>query len=274
MKPYVYAGVYPVDSNEFEKLRDGFERLSLNDSAVEFEYENSQALGYGMRAGFLGMLHMDIIRERLSREYNIETIFTIPNVVYLMKMKNFTHEKIKTGTNVLELVNTGYFTHIISDFTGKLSEVDTDNIEYKTDHELSEIYKEKLKGWLLVRSGTDMPEQGMIETIYEPYSEVEIVGPKDYSGNVMELAQEHRGELKNMEYIDESRVLWRYMMPLGEIIIDFYDKLKSRTKGYATMNYEFSRYRDSDLVKLDIYINGEQIEAFSMICHRDKAYNQ
>lgn len=274
VKPYVYAGVYPVDSNEFEKLRDGFERLSLNDSAVEFEYENSQALGYGMRAGFLGMLHMDIIRERLSREYNIETIFTVPNVVYLMKMKNNNHEKIKTWTNVLELVGSGYFVHIISDFTGKLSEQDQENIEYKNDHELSEIYKEKLRSWLLVRSGTDMPEQGMIETIYEPYAEVEIVWPKDFSGNIMELSQDHRGEMKSMEYIDETRILWRYMIPLGEIIIDFYDQLKSRTKGYATMNYEFSRYRASDLVKVDIYINGEQIEAFSMICHKDKAYNQ
>lgn len=192
VKPYVYAGVYPVDSNEFEKLRDGFERLSLNDSAVEFEYENSQALGYGMRAGFLGMLHMDIIRERLSREHNIETIFTIPNVVYLMKMKQMTHEKIKTGTNILELVTSGYYIHIISDFTGKLSDQDKENIEYKNDHELSEIYGEKLRGWLLVRSGTDMPEQGTIDTIYEPYAEVEIVGPKDYSGNIMELSQDHR----------------------------------------------------------------------------------
>ena len=274
VKPYVYAGVYPVDSNEFEKLRDGFERLSLNDSAVEFEYENSQALGYGMRAGFLGMLHMDIIRERLSREHNIETIFTIPNVVYLMKMKQMNHEKIKTGTNVLELVTSGYYVHIISDFTGKLSDEDKENIEYKNDHELSEIYKEKLRGWLLVRSGTDMPEQGTIETIYEPYAEVEIVGPKDFSGNIMELSQDHRGELKNMEYIDDTRVLWRYQIPLGEIIIDFYDQLKSRTKGYATMNYEFSRYAASDLVKVDIFINGEQIEAFSMICHKDKAYGQ
>ena len=121
------------------------------------------------------MLHMDIIRERLSREHNIETIFTIPNVVYLMKMKQLNHEKIKTGTNVLELVTSGYFVHIISDFTGKLSEEDKENIEYKNDHELSEIYKDKLHRRLLVRSGTDMPEQGTIETIYEPYAEVEIV---------------------------------------------------------------------------------------------------
>ncbi len=272
VKPYVYAGVYPVDSNEFEKMRDGFERLSLNDSAIEFEYENSKALGYGMRAGFLGMLHMDIIRERLAREHDIETIFTIPNVVYLMKMKTFSHEKIKTGANVLELVTSGYFTHILSDFTGKLTEVDKENITYKTDHELAEIYEDKLHGWLLVRSGADMPEQGQIETIYEPYAEVEVVGPKDYSGNIMELSQEYRGEMKNMEYIDETRVLWRYLMPLGEIIIDFYDRLKSATKWYATMNYEFARYRASDLVKLDMFINGEQVEAFSMICHREKAY--
>ncbi len=274
VKPYVYAGVYPIDSNDFEKLREAFGKLALNDSAVEFEYENSKALGYGFRSGFLGMLHMDIVKERLYREYNLETIFTIPSVVYLIKLKILTHEKIKTGTNVMELIKTGLFIHIISDFTGRVSAEDQELIATKTDSELASIYADKLGSWILATSGADMPEQWIIDQIYEPYADVEIVGPKDFSGNIMELAQEYRGEMKHMEYIDQQRILWRYHMPLGELIIDFYDRLKSSTKWYATMNYDFRRYQESDLVRLDVFINGDKIEAFSMGLHREKAYSQ
>lgn len=172
----------------------------------------------------------------------------------------------------MELIKSGLYIHIIKNFSGKLTEKDEYNIANLTDHELAVIYGEQLSKRILIRSGADLDEQGMVDEIYEPYAEVEIVGPKEYSGNIMDLAQEYRGEMKAMEYIDQTRILWRYEMPLGEIIIDFYDRLKSSTKGYATMNYEFKQYKASDLIKMDIYINGDIIEAFSMIVHRDKAY--
>ncbi len=272
VKPYVYAGVYPIDNADFEQMREAFGKLSLNDSALEYEYENSKALGYGMRAGFLGMLHMDIIKERLSREYWADTIFTIPNVAYLVKVKTFTDERIIAGSNIIDLVKSGLYVHIVSNFTGKLSPEDAEVITYGTDHDIQERFKDVLYPWLLIRSGADMPLAWWIDYMYEPFADVEVVGPKDYSGNIMALAQEYRGEMRGMEYIDETRVLWKYRMPLGELIIDFYDKLKSGTKWYATMNYEFAQYISSDLVKLDIFVNNELMEAFSMIVHRDKAY--
>lgn len=274
VKPYVYAGVYPIDNADFEQMREAFGKLSLNDSALEYEYENSKALGYGMRAGFLGMLHMDIIKERLSREYNAETIFTIPNVAYLVHLKAYNDERIISGSNIIELVKSGLYIHIISGFTGKLSDDDAKFIAHHTDHEIQDRFHDILYPWLLIRSWADMPAQWFIEDIYEPFADVEIVWPKDFSGNIMALAQEYRWEMNGMEYIDETRVLWKYRMPLGELIIDFYDRLKSATKGYATMNYEFAQYINSDLVKLDILINGEFVEAFSQIIHRDKAFQQ
>ena len=256
VKPFVYAGVYPIDTTEYEKLKDSVQKLSLNDSAVEYEYENSKALWFGLRCWFLGMLHMDIIKERIKREYNIETIFTIPNVVYLIKCKNLNYESVKTGTNLLELRDTGLWHHIV---------------RWKSDSDFSHLV-DTLKPWIVVRSGGDMPDTGMIESIMEPIADVEVVWPSDYSGNIMELCQEYRGELKSMEYLDETRVVWKYQMPLGEIIIDFYDQLKSRTKGYATMNYEFRSYKESDLVKLSLFINNELVEAFSMVVHESKSY--
>lgn len=274
VKPYVYAWVYPIDNADFEQMRDAFEKLSLNDSALEYEYENSKALGYGMRAGFLGMLHMDIIKERLSREYNAETIFTIPNVAYLVRLKSFNDERIVAGSNIIDLVKSWLYIHIVSNFTGRMSPEDAEFIAHNPDHAIQDRFAEVLRPWLLIRSGADMPPQWFIEDIYEPFADVEVVGPKDFSGNIMALTQEYRWELKAMEYIDETRVLWRYRMPLGELIIDFYDKLKSWTKWYATMNYEFSQYICSDLVKLDILINNELVEAFSQIVHRDKAFHQ
>ncbi|MEF2176016.1 MAG: GTP-binding protein [Candidatus Absconditabacteria bacterium] len=265
MKPFVYAGVYPMDSEEYEKLKESFDKLSLNDSAVEYEYESSKALGYGFRTGFLGTLHMDIIKERLSREFDMDTIFTTPNVIYLVTLKTLSSvEKVKTGSNVNEIIKSDFYKLI----------VDKDPADSKlSSDQLYNKYEDKLKNWLMVRSGADMPDPGVIEDILEPYAEVEIVGPNEFAGNIMALTQEYRGELKSMEYIDEVRVLWRYELPMGEIIVDFYDRLKSSTKGYATMNYEFKHYRKSDLLRLDIFINGERVEAFSLVAHKDKAYN-
>lgn len=273
VKPYVYAWVYPVDNAEFEQIREAFEKLSLNDSALEYEYENSKSLWYGMRAGFLWMLHMDIIKERLYREYDAETIFTVPNVAYLVKMKAYNDERIVAWSNIVDLVKSGLYIHIVSGFTWRLSNEDREFIDLHTDHEIQDRFHDVLHPWLLIRSWADMPQQGYIEDMYEPFADVEIVWPKDYSGNIMALVQDYRGEMSGMEYIDETRVLWRYRMPLGELIIDFYDKLKSATKWYATMNYEFANYVNSDLVKLDILINGELVEAFSQIVHRDKAFS-
>lgn len=268
VKPYVYAGVYPLDTEDFEKLRTAFEKLSLNDSAIEYDYENSLALWHGFRCGFLWTLHMDIIKERLFREYDVDTIFTIPNVIYLIKLKNKSLEKVKSWSNVMELVKSWMYKYILSIIWKNIN-----NTEDMTDMKISEIYNDILSDWLLVRSWWEMPDPGYIDEVYEPYSEVEIVWPNDYSGNIMELAQEYRWEMMNMEYIDETRILWRYNMPMWEIIIDFYDRLKSSTKWYATMNYEFSKYKCSDLVRLDVFINYERVEAFSMVVHKDNAYH-
>jgi len=247
-KPYVYAGVYPIESNDYDKLKDSLEKLSLNDSALSYSMEDSKALGFGFRCGFLGMLHMDIIKERISREYGIETIFTTPTVIYLVKSKNLSLTKIKSGQNVKELEESNIDQYILKE----------ENNDFKPR--------------LMVRSWGDMIEAWDIETILEPIAEVEIVGPNDYAGLIMELCQEYRGQLLNMEYIDTSRVVRKYKLPFGEIIIDFYDRLKSSTKGYATMNYELKGYEPAQLVKLDIFINNERMEAFSQIVHKDKAF--
>lgn len=261
VKPFVYAWVYPMDADDFDKLREAFEKLSLNDSAIDYEYESSKALGHGFRVGFLGTLHMDIIKERLFREYNIDTIFTIPNVIYLVKLKSLNIDKVKSGMNIMELIKSEYYKKVIKDYK-----------HWLTDEQIYEQYSEELKYRLMVRSGADMPDPGFIEEVREPYAEVEIVWPSEYSGNIMDLVQEYRWEMKGMEYIDDTRVLRKYSMPMWEIIIDFYDRLKSSTKGYATMNYEVGNYKKSDLVRLDILVNSERVEAFSMIAHKDKSY--
>ncbi len=266
VKPFVYAWVYPVDTTDYDKLKDSLEKLSLNDSAIEYELEDSKALGLWFRCGFLWMLHMDIIKERLSREYKLDTIFTIPTVVYLVKSKNLSIEQIKSESNIADLMKTGLHKHIFKHWELKI-----ENGEWMD--ELSPEITEKLKPWLVVKSGADMVEQGIIDEIWEPVSAVEIVGPEEYAGNIMALCQEYRGKLINMEYIDETRVVRHYELPMGEIIIDFYDRLKSATKGYATMNYEFKKYQEANLVKLDIYINGEKVEALSRVVHKDKAFH-
>lgn len=262
VKPFVYAGVYPLDTNDYDKLKDSLEKLSLNDSAIEYELEDSKALGFGFRCGFLWMLHMDIVKERLSREYKIDTIFTIPTVIYLVKSKNLAIEPIKSGSNIATLLKTWMYKHIVLENWGLMLETD----------ELSNEIKEQLKPWLVVKSWADMVEQGIIDEIREPVAAVEVVGPEEYAGNIMALCQEYRGKLTNMEYIDETRVVRHYELPMGEIIIDFYDRLKSATKGYATMNYEFKKYQPADLVKMDVYINNEKVEALSRVIHKDKSY--
>jgi len=253
-KPFIYAWVYPLDTSDYDKLKESLEKLSLNDSAIEYELEDSKALGFGFRCGFLGMLHMDIVRERISREYWVETIFTNPTVMYLVKTKELSLDAIRTWKNIKDILNSPLYKEIV--LYENITESD---------------YEKKLKPRLLVKSGNDMPEWS-VESVLEPMAEVEIVWPKDYSGNIMELCQEYRGSLKSMEYMDETRTVWKYLMPLWEIIVDFNDKLKSSTKWYATMNYEFKKYQESDLVKLNIFINNENIEALSWIVHKDKAY--
>lgn len=257
VKPFVYAGVYPIDTTDYDKLKDSLEKLSINDSAIEYELEDSKALGFGFRCGFLWMLHMDIVKERLSREYNMETIFTIPTVVYLIKTKNLSLDPIKSWSNIQSLLKTWMYKHILWPTT--------------TDDQ-AEQRRDELTPWLVVKSWSDMIDQWLIDEIREPVAAVEVVGPESYAGNIMALCQEYRGRLINMEYIDETRVVRHYELPMGEIIIDFYDRLKSATKGYATMNYEFKKYQSADLIKLDVYINNEKVEALSRVIHRDKGY--
>ena len=215
--PMVYSGIYPAEGESFDKLRDSLEKLQVNDAALVFEQENSQALGVGLRAGFLGLLHMDIITQRLEREYDLDIIATAPSVIYKIKLKGVEKEK--------ELQNPN-----------------------------------------------DFPDPTEIQYIKEPVTISEIITPKDYIGQVMDLAQSRRGVLINMTYIDESRVSIKYKIPLSEVIYNFFDSLKSRTKGYASLDYEVTDYQVSDLVKLDILINEQNVDALSLIVHRDNAY--
>jgi GTP-binding protein LepA len=212
----VYCGLYPVDSGKYNELKDALEKLQLNDAALSFDPETSVALGFGFRCGFLGLLHMEIIKERLEREYDLEIITTAPSVNYRVS---------------------------------------------KTDGEVMEI-----------DNPTDLPETGEIACIEEPYVKATIMVPKDFVGNIMELTKEKRGDFINMEYITPERVMLLYDLPLSEIIFDFFDKLKSYTKGYASLDYELSGYKQSDLVKLDIRVNNDVVDALSCIVHKDKAY--
>lgn len=295
IKPFIYAWVYPLDSEEYEKLRESFEKLSLNDSSIIREPENNKALWQWFRVGFLWTLHMEIVKERLKREYNVETIFTTPSVVYLVELKSSSLAyKLSGGNNITSILKWDWRKYILEylysndklDFSSfsKLFKNynEEDFLEYivklldKSYDDLNnldiEFLKQVLKNWLIVKSGTDMPEKWEIESILEPIVNVEIVWPDEFSWNIMELAKEYRWVLKEMKYIDEWRLLWKYKMPMWEIIVDFYDKLKSLTKWYATMNYEMIWYEPNDLVRLDILINKERIEAFSIIVHKDKAY--
>lgn len=217
VKPMVYSGLYPTSSDDFEDLRDALEKFRLNDSALVYQPETSAALGFGFRCGFLGLLHMEIVQERLLREYNQSIITTLPNVEYIVYTKK--GEKI------------------------------------------------------IVDNPAEMPPVGEIDHIEEPYMKAQIVTPSEYVGNIMKLAMDKRGVYKNTNYIDPNRADLQFEFPLSEIIFDFYDKLKSVTRGYASLDYEFIGYRESDLVKLDILLNGEPVDALSMIVHRSKAYD-
>ena len=215
VKPMVFAGLFPVESDDYEDLRQALERLHLNDASLVYEPESSTALGFGFRCGFLGLLHMEIIRERLEREYDLTLLATAPNVEYKI---------IRTDNTTLIL----------------------DNPE-------------------------DMPSPDKISRIEEPWMEISIVTPSRYIGPIMELVTTRRGEYKKMDYLDEERVVLNYEVPLGELIVDFYDQLKSRTQGYASLDYHLAEYRAADLVKLDILVNGHPVDALSIITHRDKA---
>lgn len=216
-KPMVYSGIFPINGEDYEGLVESIAKLKLNDASLIYEKESSAALGYGFRCGFLGMLHLEIVKERMMREYNIPIIATTPSVRFLIELKN--------GTEIE------------------------------------------------VHNPIDFPDPSNIESIKEPYMDTEIIVPTDYIGNIMRLAQERRGIQKNMQYIDEKRVALHYEMPLIEIIFDFYDKLKTVSRGYASLDYVFKDFRVSQVVKVDILINGEKVDAMSFICHQDKAHN-
>ena len=212
----VYCGVYTEDGSKYPDLRDALEKLQLNDAALTFEPESSIALGFGFRCGFLGMLHMEIIQERLEREFDLDLVTTLPSVIY---------EVTKTDGTVVKVDNPHNY-----------------------------------------------PDPGTITEAREPYAKVSIISPPDYVGNIMPMCQERRGEFKDMQYLDTNLVELHYLMPLGEIIYDFFDALKARTKGYASLDYELAGYRPSELVKVDLLLNGDQVDALSFIAHRDKAY--
>lgn len=218
VNPMVYCGLYPVDGSDYENLKIALEKLQLNDAALQYEPETSNALGFGFRCGFLGLLHLEIIEERLDKEFDLSLITTSPSVIYKI---------------------------------------------YKTDGEIIELY-----------NPADLPKPQEISYMEEPFVEAEILTPKEFVGNIMEICQNRRGIYKDMKYLDENRVTIIYELPLNEIIYDFFDTLKSKTKGYASFDYELKEYRRSELVKLDIYVNGESVDALSFIVHKDSAYDR
>jgi GTP-binding protein LepA len=218
MKPMVYSGLFPVEPNQFEALKEALNKLKLNDAALAFEAETSDALGFGFRTGFLGLLHMDVIMTRIEREFGINIIATSPSVIYEVTLTN-----------------------------GEL---------------------------LLIDSPNKMPDRALINTIKEPFIYTNIIVPSEYIGPIMELCQDKRGVYKSMEYIDEARVNIHYEIPLSEIVYDFFDKLKSYTKGYASFDYEICGYRESSLVKMDILLNGSTVDALSVVVHKDFAYSR
>lgn len=215
-RPMVYCGIYTEDGSKYPDLRDALEKLKLNDASLSYEPESSAALGFGFRCGFLGMLHMEVIQERLEREFNLELVTTLPSVIYKV--------------------------------------VKTDGTE------------------VMVDNPHNYPEPVTIAESYEPYVKASIITPNEYVGNIMPLCQDRRGVYNGMQYLDSNLVEMHYDMPLNEIVYDFFDTLKARTKGYASLDFEFSDYKESDLVKVDLLINGDQVDALSLIAHREKAY--
>ncbi|MGG1635848.1 translation elongation factor 4 [Paenibacillus sp. FSL K6-3182] len=218
INPMVFCGLYPIETQDYNDLRDALEKLELNDASLKYEPESSTALGFGYRCGFLGLLHMEIIQERIEREFNIPLITTAPSVIYKITLTN-----------------------------GETMEID---------------------------NPSNYPEAGKLDFVEEPFVKAAIIVPNDYVGAIMELCQNKRGEFVNMEYLDLNRVTLTYQLPLSEIVYDFFDQLKSSTKGYASFDYEISGYRRSNLVKMDIMLNNEQVDALSVIVHRDRAYQR
>ena len=216
VRSFVFAGIYPTDTQQYETLRDALEKLQLNDASLQYEPETSTALGFGFRCGFLGLLHMEIVQERLEREYELDLVTTVPSVEYKV---------------------------------------------YRTDGSMG-----------LIENPSKMPLAVVIDYVEEPYVKARIMAPAEYIGPIMTLGTERRGVYKNMTYLDTARVEFDWEFPLGEIILDFFDRLKTISRGYASLDYEMLEYRQSDLVKLDMLINGEAVDAFSVIIHRDKAY--
>jgi GTP-binding protein LepA len=216
-KPMVFSGLFPIDGDDFEDLRDSLQKLKLNDASITYTPETSGALGFGFRCGFLGLLHMEIVKERLEREFDLALIATAPSVEYLV---------------------------------------------HRTDGEVDPV-----------DNPADMPEPQRIDFIEEPYFKVSIITPKEYTGTLMELCQQRRGELDKLEYLSPERVELHYLMPLAEVVVDFFDQLKSRSQGYASLDYEPAGYRRSQLAKVDLLLNGVPADAFSTIVHRDKAYD-
>ncbi len=216
VKPMVFSGLYPTDADDYEELRDALERLRLNDGSLHYEPETSTALGFGFRCGFLGLLHMEIVQERLEREFDLDLITTVPNVEY--------HLVLTDGSS------------------------------------------------LFIENPTAMPDRGRIERVEEPYVKARIMCPAEYIGNVQKLVHDRRGEYIHMHYLDPQRVEFLYEIPLAEVVLDFYDKLKGGTRGYASLDWEFVDYRENRLAKLDMLINGDPIDAFSVIIHEDKAF--
>ncbi len=216
--PMVYCGIYPAEGEDFNSVREALEKLQVNDASLSFEPESSVALGFGFRCGFLGLLHMEIIQERLDREFDLNIITTAPSVIYKVAKK-----------------------------TGEILEI---------------------------QNPSNLPKETEIEYMEEPIVEANIMTPKDYVGTIMDLCQNKRGIFENMEYLDQHRVSLRYILPLNEVIYDFFDALKSKTKGYASLDYELKGYQRSDLTKLDILINGDLVDAFSIIVHREKSYDR
>jgi GTP-binding protein LepA len=215
----VFAGLYPVNNDDYAELRDALEKLQLNDAALVYEPENSQALNFGFRVGFLGLFHMDIVQERLEREYGLDILATAPSVEYQLVMRD--------GTEIA------------------------------------------------IDSPAEMPDDpSKIAEIREPWMKIQIFTPEEFIGPLMDLVIKKRGEYVNMEYLDKSRVVLTYRLPLSELIVDFYDRLKSITRGYASLDYQFDSYRAEDLVKLDIMVNGEPVDALAIIVHRDDAYHK
>ncbi|HUG42100.1 MAG TPA: translation elongation factor 4 [Longimicrobiales bacterium] len=216
VKPMVFSGLYPTDADNYEELRDALEKLKLNDASLNYEPETSTALGFGFRCGFLGLLHMEIVQERLEREFGLDLITTVPNVEY--------HVKLTSGSTIA------------------------------------------------VENPTALPDRGRIDEVLEPYVRARILCPAEYIGNVQKLVHDRRGAYVHMHYLDPARVEFLYEIPLAEVVLDFYDKLKGSTRGYASLDWEFLEYRPNDLVKLDMLINGDPVDAFSVIIHEEHAY--